>query len=177
MDKAVAWADRVAGGAPLWPFVGPGDLTLRAFSPTDPLRIDARPDFALEHRLAGEPLFGPERIVGPCWTLTDGARKWSKPLACGGLEPHGHGRFTGWLFASDLSPRGWVMIRAAFRSMIRETGARRVDVTVRAPAAAGDWPTALGACSFAEVLGLKREGLMKGFGPDGSDYWLFGGVF
>lgn len=154
-----------------------GKLTLRPFSPTDPLRIDARPDFALEHRLAGEPLFGPDRVTGTCWTLTRGDRKWAKPLACGGLEPLGHGRFAGWLFASDLSPRAWVMVRAAMRSLVAETGARRVEVTVRAPDQTSAWPVAIRACSFALSLGLTREGVMRGWGPDGADYFLFGGVF
>lgn len=146
-------------------------LTLRPYSPTDPLRIDARQDFAREHEAAGSPLFGPGRVEGLCWTLTDGERKWAKPLACGGLEPQGHGRFAGWLYASDLSPRGWAMVKRAFRCMIAEAGARRVEVTVRY-----DGPVK--AAAFAELdLGLRFEGLMRGWGPDGADYMLFGGVF
>lgn len=171
------WVERCKTGAPLWPFVGPEGLTLRPFSPTDPLRIAPRGDFALEHRLAGSPLFGAERVEGPCWTLTDGELKWAKPLACGGLEPNGHGRFTGWLFSSDLSPRAWVMVRAAMQAMVREAGARRVEITVRSPVEIAQWPDALRACAFAEALGLSREGLLKGFGPDGSDYFLYAGVF
>jgi hypothetical protein len=146
-------------------------LTIRAYSPTDPLRIDARADFAREHALIGEPLFGPERVQGPCWTLTDGPRRWAKPLACGGLEPNGHGRFTAWLYASDMPVRGWVMVRRAFRAMVIETGARRVEVTVRADASPK-------SDRFAEAdLGLKFEGVLRGFGPDGADYSLYAGVY
>jgi len=152
-------------------------LTLRAFSPSDPPRIDARPDFAADHRLAGEPLFGPVRPVGLCWTMCDGDEKWSRPLACGGLEPLGHGRFSGWLYAADLTPRGWVMIARAFANMIEVAQARRVEINVRVPTDATDWPSVLGACAFAEHLGLSREGVMKGWGPDGSDFYLYAGVF
>lgn len=148
-------------------------LCLRPFSPSDPLRIAARADFEAEHRAMGEPLFGPERPTGPCWTLTDGGGRWARPLACGGLEPQGHGRFAGWLYAADLTPRQWVMIRRAFRGLIAEARARRVEITVRAPEP-GLWSA---PAAFAEALGLKCEGRMGGWGPDGSDYLLFAGVF
>ena len=154
-----------------------GTLTLRPYSPTDPLRIAPREDFRIEHEAAGSPLFGPERVEGLCWTLTEGDRKWARPLACGGLEPNGQGRWTAWLYASDLSPRGWVKVAQAFLVMVLQSGAHRVEMTVRAPVSCADWPRSLGACAFAERLGLKREGLMRGYTPDGADYWLFGGVF
>lgn len=146
-------------------------LTLRPFSPSDPPRIAARADFAAEHAAAGEPLFGPGRPDGPCWTLTAGPGRWDRPLACGGLEPRGQGRFAAWLYASDLSPRGWVAVKRAFRRMVEETGARRVEVTVRC-----DGPVK--AAAYAERdLGLRFEGVLRGFGPDGADYGLYAGVF
>lgn len=151
----------------------PARLTLRPYSPTDPRRIYARSDFAAEHYLCGEPLFGPERPGGTVWTLTEGPARWAKPLACGGLEPQGHGRFGAWLYAADLTPRGWAVIRQAFRAMIAETGARRVEVTVMDEHRRAGGP----AARFAAALGLKFEGTMQGYGPDGSDYALFGGVF
>lgn len=151
-------------------------LTLRAFSPSDPPRIAARADFAAEHEAMGEPLFGPGRPDGVAWTLTAGPGRWDRPLACGGLEPQGHGRFVGWLYSAELTPRGWLAIRRAFRGMIAETKARRVEITVRSPDAAYA-PLTTRACGFAEALGLRREGVMRGFGPDGADYILFGGVF
>lgn len=145
--------------------------TVRAFSPSDPPRIVARADFALEHRLTGEPLFGPGRPDGPCWTLTDGPARWARPLACGGLEPQGHGRFGAWLYASDMDPRGWAAVRKEFRRAVAEVGARRVEVTVRCGREARS------ACRYALGLGLRLEARMKGFGPDGTDYWLYAGVF
>lgn len=146
-------------------------LVLRPYSPTDPRRIEARADFAREHEAMGSPLFGAEPVAGVCWTLAAGPGWGAKPLACGGLEPQGHGRFAAWLYASDLSPRGWVMIKRAFRGLIAETGARRVEVTVRA-----DGPVKAGV--FAELdLGLRFEGVLRGWGPDGADYHLHAGVF
>lgn len=147
------------------------DLTFRPYSPSDPARIAAREDFAEEHRLSGEPLFGPGRPDGTCWTMTAGAARWARPLACGGLEPQGHGRFAAWLYASELDARGWVAVRRAFRRIVRETGARRVEATVRC--GRGAQP----ACRYAGSLGLALEGRLKGFGPDGVDYWLYAGVF
>lgn len=152
-------------------------MRLRPYSPTDPTRIIARADFAAEHEAAGRPLFGPEPMPGVAWTLTETPATWSLPLACGGLEPQGHGRWAGWLYAADLSPRGWAMVRRAFRAMIAETEARRVELNVRTPLGAAEWPLALAACAFAEKLGLSREGLMRGWGPDGRDYWLYAGIF
>lgn len=144
---------------------------LRVYSPTDPLRIKARADFAAEHALMGEPLFGTGRPDGPIWTLTEGDRRWAPVLACGGFEPQGPGRFAAWLFASDLSPRGWVAVARAFRRMIVETQARRIEVTVRCGR------DAQAGCRYARALGLTLEGRLKSFGPDGADYWLFAGVF
>lgn len=147
-------------------------MILRAFSPSDPMRIVPRADFAAEHEAAGKPLFGPRPIEGVAWTLTEGPARWAPPLACGGLEPLGHGRWSGWLFASDLSPRCWAMVRRAFNGLRVEVQARRVELAV---ACGGDHEAA--ACRFAQALGLSREGVMRGWGPDGRDYVLFGGIF
>lgn len=143
----------------------------RPFSPTDPLRIAARADFAAEHRLMGEPLFGPGRPDGPCWTMTDGDRRWAPVLGCGGLEPRGHGRYAAWLYCSELRPRGWLAVAQAFRAKVAEVKARRVEATVRCG------PGAQPACRYAAAVGLRLEGRLKGFGPDGADYWLYAGCF
>ena len=44
----------------------------------------------------------------------------------------------------------------------------RIQAAVRA-----DWPEAQ---RFAEFLGLENEGLMRKYGPDGSDYFRFAKV-
>lgn len=149
----------------------PGGLTLRPFSPTDPRRVAARADFVAEHELMGEPLFGPVRPDGPCWTLTEGGGIWSPPLACGGFEPRGQDRHACWLYAADLSPRAWVMVGRAFRQMVRETGARRVEATIRHGRGVER------SESYARHVGMRLEGLLKSFGPDGADYWLYAGVY
>jgi len=153
-------------------------LTLRPYSPSDPRRIDARADFAAEHRLMGEPLFGLGRPEGPCWTLIDGEGRWDRPLGCGGLEPLAPGRYAAWLYASDLSPRAWATVARAFRVMVLETGARRVEATIRATGEETEtFMRELKACAYAQRCGLTIEGRLKGFGPDGADYWLYAGVF
>jgi len=149
-------------------------LTLRRYSPSDPTRIQARADFAAEQKAAGDPLLGPAQPSGLCWTLAALPGRWSVPLACGGIEPLGHGRWSGWLYASDLTPRGWSMVRRAFRLMIAETRARRVEIAVRAAPIPGvGWA----AHDYAGMLGLSREGVMRAWGPDGADYVLYAGVF
>ncbi len=152
-------------------------MHVRAFSPSDPHRVEARADFAAEHEAAGRPLFGASPIEGVAWTLTADAATWSRPLACGGLEPLGHGRWSAWLYASDLSPRGWAEVARATTRARRWLGARRLELAVRAPREAGEWPAALASCGFAERIGLRREGVMRGWGPDGRDYYLFAGIF
>ena len=149
-------------------------LTLRRYSPSDPPRIEARADFAREQALSGHPLMGPDQPGGLCWSLIAGPRRWDRPLACGGLEPLGHGRWSGWLYAADLTPRGWAMVARAFRLMIADTKARRVEIAVNASPLPGLGWTAHG---YAEALGLAREGTMRGWGPDGSVYVLYAGVF
>jgi hypothetical protein len=146
--------------------------TLRSLSPSDPLRVAAREDFARDHEALGSPLFGPDRPEGPCWTLTDGPARWARPLACGGLEPLGAGRFAAWLYASDMTPRGWLAVARAFDRAVACADARRVEATVRVGDAREDC-----ARRFAERLGLKLEGTMRGFGPDGADHLLMGGLF
>lgn len=147
-------------------------FVIRPFSPSDPARVAARADFALEHRLTGEPLFGPQRPEGPCWTLTQRVPgRWPRPVACGGFEPQGQGRFAAWLYAADLCPRGWVAVRRAFAAMVKDSGARRVEATVRC----GEGEDR--AAAYAQAVGMAREGLLKSFGPDGADYWLFAGVY
>ena len=66
------------------------------------------------------------------------------------------------------------MVRRAFRLMIAETRARRVEIAVRgAPIPGVGWA----AHDYAALLGLSREGVMRAWGPDGADYVLYAGVF
>jgi hypothetical protein len=146
------------------------DLIIREYWPTDPTRMTPREDFAREHDLSGQPLFSGLRPEGVAWTLKDGPALWAPVLACGGLSPLGHDRWAAWLFASPLDRRGWVKVAHAFRGLTVEVRARRVEANVRADADPG-------VMRFAERLGLSHEGLMKGYGPDGADYHLYGGLF
>jgi hypothetical protein len=152
-------------------------LTLSGFSPSDPPRIQARADFAAEQKAAGDPLMGPDTPGGLCWTLKAGPGRRDRPLACGGIEDMGHGRWSAWLYAGDLSPRGWAMVARGFRMMRTHVGARRVEMNVRAPVAATDWALFFRAHSFARALGMEREGLMRGWGPDRRDYYLYAGIY
>ena len=57
----------------------------------------------------------------------------------------------------------------ACAGIIKEQELVRIQAAVRA-----DWPEAQ---RFAEFLGLENEGLMRKYGPDGSDYFRFAKVF
>jgi hypothetical protein len=152
-------------------------MIVRRYSPSDPHRVAARADFVEEHEAAGRPLFGAEPVQGLAWTLTADTGLWAPPLACAGLEPLGHDRWSAWLYAADLSPRGWAEVARATDRARRWLKVRRLELAIRAPRGADDWPAVLRSCAFAERLGLSREGVMRGWGPDGRDYWLYGGVF
>jgi RimJ/RimL family protein N-acetyltransferase len=100
---------------------------------------------------------------GLAWTLMD--RKM--PVACGGLVECWRGRWIAWTWVSDLRfsvrrPAGEAC-RDGVALAVREYGARRIESHV---------PVAMPmARRFNEKLGFRLEGVARGWGPDGSDYW------
>lgn len=57
-------------------------------------------------------------------------------------------------------------IRAMLAWVIKERDLQRVQFTVK--------HGFVGGCKWAESLGFTQEGVMQGYGPGGTDYWLYG---
>ena len=82
----------------------------------------------------------------------------NKPIAAGGVFPLWDGVAEGWVLATKVMKQRTDM-------MIANNLIKRLQTSVKA-----DCDIAI---RFAKWLGLKEEGLMKGYGPDGSDYYRY----
>tara|TARA_B100001013_G_C24517918_1_gene405740 strand:- start:311 stop:742 length:432 start_codon:yes stop_codon:yes gene_type:complete len=95
-----------------------------------------------------------------------------RPVVCTGLIELWENCAEAWVIASSNISRTPVSISRAMKrglnKRILEDGYDRVQANVRA-----DWPTAI---RFAEFVGMKREGMMRRFGPEGADYVRFAWV-
>lgn len=93
-------------------------------------------------------------------------------VVSGGIYPIWDGMAEAWLIPSDEMPRYKLKMIKILREHIdlitAEDGLRRLQATVRA-----DYPVAL---RFIEFMGFKKEGLMKNFGPDGTDHFMYARV-
>jgi hypothetical protein len=96
----------------------------------------------------------------------------SKPVVCTGLIEMWENCAEAWVIASGNIIHTPVSIARAMKRGLQERILNddydRVQANVRA-----DWPTAI---RFAEFVGMKREGLMRRFGPEGADYVRFAWV-
>ena len=142
-------------------------LTLRRYSPCDFYTIQARTDYAAELSLNNG-----HQPQGLAWTMTQGPKRWDRPLMIGGFDDLGHGRWSAWTFGETLSPRAWAMVRHAFHLMVFQVRPRRVEACVRL-----DTPYVEAARHYARSLGMSFEGVMRSWGCDGTDYELFARVY
>lgn len=105
-------------------------------------------------------------VMGPGHT----AMRDGKVLACVGLVDHWPGRATAWAMMAKHVGADYIHIHRATLRMIKLMNYRRIETSV--------------ACNFvngirwAELLGFKRETPepMRGYGPDGSDHYLYARV-
>ena len=93
----------------------------------------------------------------------------NKPIAAGGVFPLWDGVAEGWVLATK-EINNYLITFARFMKqrtdmMIANNKSKRLQTSVKA-----DCDIAI---RFAKWLGLKEEGLMKGYGPDGSDYYRY----
>ncbi len=90
-------------------------------------------------------------------------------LGSGGVFPIWEGLGEAWVMPSNLVSSHKKMfvklIRSNLEQMTEKFNFRRVQATARA-----DLPKAQ---RFLEFLGFEREGLLKKYGPDGSDHILY----
>ena len=137
--------------------------------------IDYEPDHARDI-LAGEMNKGAPKHIGQ---FRDFAENLNRPgtsftaidngylIACAGIIPLWSGVGEAWFLASErVHEYTRPIIKAVkkdFNRIIEEQKFVRVQAAVRV-----DWKQAQ---RFSRFLGFEEEGLMKKFGPDGSDYY------
>lgn len=104
--------------------------------------------------------------AGPAWSLLRGGRV----LACGGAVRFWPGVGELWLWLGREALENPVALarwaRRALRLLRKRQGFVRLQAHVRADDAT--------ARRFAEFLGLRREGLCPGYGPDHATHQLYG---
>lgn len=117
-----------------------------------------RPQDAQAHEVTPQQLNVP---IGQSWTaIADGL-----PMCCGGLIPIWEGRAYAWaLLDRDAGPHLMSLTRA-IRSLLDQSGWRRIEMTVDASFAEGE--------RWARLLGFRRECLAAKFLPDGRDAWVY----
>ena len=90
-------------------------------------------------------------------------------VGCGGIIPIWDGVAECWLVGGwRLGTHRLSAVRALTATLarqVKEQQLRRLQAVVRA-----DWDEAV---RFVEFLRFQREGLLRGYGPDGSDHYVY----
>ncbi|GIK50358.1 MAG: hypothetical protein BroJett013_30550 [Alphaproteobacteria bacterium] len=141
-------------------------IRARPYCAGDLALIEVQPEQTIEARLALDGGADAAAQCGVAYTIV----RAGVPVACGGLMPLWRGVATAWGFATPLDGRLGVAIRTQVRAAIGALeaaagGLRRIEATARADFAA--------AQRFLVALGFEREALLRAYGPDGGDYWLY----
>ena len=97
----------------------------------------------------------------------------SEPICSGGIIPLWNGSAEGWVISSKRIFKNRIrasrLIRKRTDLLCANNNIWRLQTAVKA-----DFKIGL---RFAEFLGFKNEGLMRGYGPDKSDYYLMAKVY
>ena len=99
--------------------------------------------------------------------------KNNTPIVSGGVVPMWEGVGEGWvlsskhIFENKIKAAGSIKKRLDY--ICKNNKIRRLQTAVKAEFTIG--------IRFAEWLGLTKEGLMKQYGPDGSDYWRMAKIY
>ena len=90
-------------------------------------------------------------------------------IACGGIMPIWEGVAECWFFGGELlRSRKLSVVKtlvSTLAEMVREQNIRRLQAVVHC-----EWDEAQ---RFVEFLKFKQEGLLEGYGPDGSDHYMY----
>lgn len=93
-----------------------------------------------------------------------------KPVAIVGGFPIVPNVFQVWaLISEDVKKHPFAFhrsVRAMLAWVTAERGLQRIQLSVKIGF--------MGGCRWAEALGFKNEGVMRSYGPGGSDYYLYG---
>ena len=133
------------------------------YAPEHLLLLDVPPaqQAKIDHAMAS----GRARLAANsyAWTgIADG-----RVIGCGGLitqDPH---RALAWVTLGIVPRRAWVAIVRKI-AVVLATGPRRIEAAVKDGFENG--------CRLVDLLGFTREGVMHGWGADGSDFVLFARV-
>ena len=97
----------------------------------------------------------------------------NKPIAAGGIFPLWDNVAEGWVLATNEIHRYPItlakVIKQRTEMMCLNNKIKRLQTSVKEDSKL--------AIRVAEWLGLKQEGLMKQYGPDGSDYYRYARLF
>lgn len=93
----------------------------------------------------------------------------NKPIAAGGIYMLWDNVAEGWVMATNDVWQYSIIMARHFKKktdvLIETSKIKRLQTTVKADFKLGH--------KFAEWLGFEKEGLMKYYGPDGSDYYRY----
>lgn len=141
-------------------------IRIRQFSVRDPLGMDLRPIY---HETSRE-LFIKESVHGKSFTIYQSIDQ--KVLCCTTLiKMRKHTAALNMIIdnAIDKYKKEFIyVLREALVYYMKELGLTRVQATIRA-----DFPTAE---KWIKICGFEKEGVMRGWGPDGEDHILFAKV-
>jgi L-amino acid N-acyltransferase YncA len=95
-------------------------------------------------------------------------------IGIGGFSPHWPGVESVWFFAVPGALHGRVigLVARSIRAMLREAVTQRGVWRLQAGVHTHDRQ----AVTFVEHFAFQREGLMRRFGPDGADWWMYAWV-
>lgn len=98
------------------------------------------------------------RTMGPAVSALDGDRV----IGCAGVAVHEGGAGTLWAFCAPEMRSRIVRAHRALERLISIVPLRRLEASARVDLTP--------ACRWLEMLKFEREGVMRKFGPDGSDH-------
>lgn len=88
-----------------------------------------------------------------------------KAIGCAGLIELWPGRDCAWSLLSDCGPRAFFNVHRTIVRILEERRTRRTEMSVDVDHVAGQ--------RWAELLGFRKEGLMRSYSPDGRDAYLY----
>ena len=131
-------------------------------------------EFGLNDTLMdGDATFKENRIdfagAGLAYTLLDD----NVPICSGGIIPTWLGNAQGWVISSkrifDFKVQAARLIRNRLNLLCANNKVWRLQTSVKANYKRG--------IKFAEFLGLEKEGLMRAYGPDKTDYYRMAKIY
>lgn len=132
--------------------------------PDDVLRMLAVPGIATTGILRSTP-DAADVHGNPSRTTHPGS---TKIIGCAGVLPVRPGLAQAWAIFGDIPRRCWPAVVGRIRVALERAhlaGARRIEAQVRRGFGPG--------CRLARLVGFEVEGILRAWGPDGSDFFMY----